>query len=127
MAYVRVCSVSDIPSDTDVLGLEVDGRPVAVARDGDGGLHAVDNVCSHQYVLLSEGEVEDCTIECWLHGSRFDLRTGEPTGLPAIRPIDVFPLRLDGDDVLVDVTQPLTAEPAEGVSSGASRPATKES
>jgi 3-phenylpropionate/trans-cinnamate dioxygenase ferredoxin subunit len=127
VAFVRVCSVSDIPSDTDVLGVEVDGRPLAVARDGDGGLHAVDNVCSHQYVLLSEGEVDDCTIECWLHGSRFDLRTGQPTGLPAVRPIDVFPLRLEGDDVLVDVTHPLnTAEP-QGVPTGAGSPATKES
>ena len=113
MAFVRVCSVSDIPSDTDVLGLEVEGRPVAVARDGDGELHAVDNVCSHQYVLLSEGEVEDCTIECWLHGSRFDLRTGQPIGLPATVPVPVYPVTIDGDDVLVDVEHPITADSQE--------------
>jgi len=46
-------------------------------------------------------------FECWLHGSRFDLRTGEPTGLPAYEPVPVYPVRLDGDDVLVDVKNPL--------------------
>ena len=115
MAFVRVCSVSDIPTDTDVLGVEIDGQPVAVARDSDGELHAVDNICSHQYVLLSEGEIEGCTIECWLHGSRFDLRTGQPTGLPATRPIDVFPLRRDGDNVLVDVAARIDTPAADSV------------
>ncbi len=52
---------------------------VAVVRDEDGDVHAVDDTCSHANVSLSEGEVDGCTIECWLHGSRFDLRTGEPT------------------------------------------------
>ena len=86
-------------------------------RDEDGDLHAVNNVCSHQYILLSEGEVDGCTIECWLHGSRFDLRTGQPSGLPATVPIDVYPLTVEGDDVLVDVTAPLTTtstRPAQG-------------
>jgi 3-phenylpropionate/trans-cinnamate dioxygenase ferredoxin subunit len=95
--------VDDVPEDTNVLGLEVDGEPLAIVRDEDGELHAINNVCSHQYVLLSEGEVEDCSIECWLHGSRFDLRTGEPTGLPATQPIDVYAIHVDGDDVLVDL------------------------
>ena len=53
---------------------------------------------------LSEGDVEDCEIECWLHGSRFDLRTGKPTGLPATEPVAVYPVTVEGDDVLVDVT-----------------------
>ncbi|GAB2673883.1 non-heme iron oxygenase ferredoxin subunit [Thalassiella azotivora] len=122
MSLQRVCSVSDVPDDTGVLGLEVDGEPVAVVRDVDGQLHAVSNVCSHQYVLLSEGEVEDCAIECWLHGSRFDLRTGEPTGLPATAPIDVYEIRVDGDDVLVDVTTRLnTTDPADRVTADASK------
>ena len=50
---------------------------------------------------LSEGEVDDSTVECWLHGSRFDLRTGKPTGLPATEPVPVYPVKIDGDDVLV--------------------------
>ena len=61
----------------------------------------------HAAVALSEGEVEDCTVECWLHGSRFDLRTGKPTGLPATEPIATFPLEVRGDDIYVDTTTTL--------------------
>jgi nitrite reductase/ring-hydroxylating ferredoxin subunit len=57
------------------------------SRDEDGGIHALEDRCTHAEVALSEGEVDDCTLECWLHGSRFDLRTGKPTGLPATVPV----------------------------------------
>jgi 3-phenylpropionate/trans-cinnamate dioxygenase ferredoxin subunit len=67
-------------------------------------------MCTHATVPLSEGEVEDCTIECWLHGSRFDLRTGEPTGLPAITPVDVYPVSIEGDDVYVDTSRTVGAD-----------------
>ena len=59
--------------------------------------------CSHAAIALSEGDVEGLQIECWLHGSRFDLRTGKPTGLPATEPVAIYPVQVDGDDVLVDV------------------------
>ena len=84
--------------------VEVDGQPIALVRCGDD-VYAIGDTCSHANVSLSEGEVEDCTIECWLHGSRFDLRTGEPTGLPAIIPIAVYPVKIDGDDVFVSVAK----------------------
>jgi 3-phenylpropionate/trans-cinnamate dioxygenase ferredoxin subunit len=51
--------------------------------------------------------VDGCTLECWLHGSRFDLRTGEPTGLPATVPVGVYAVTIEGDDVLVDISAPL--------------------
>jgi 3-phenylpropionate/trans-cinnamate dioxygenase ferredoxin component len=98
----RVLSVGDLP-EVGAVRVEVDGVPVAVVRDEEGHVHAVGDTCTHAEVSLSEGEVEDCTVECWLHGSRFDLRTGEPTALPAIRPIPVYPVTIDGDDVFVDV------------------------
>ena len=75
-------------------------------RDGD--IHAVDDTCSHANVSLSEGELDGCTLECWLHGSRFDIRTGEPSGPPAIVPIDVYPVKVEDDDVFVGTT-PLNA------------------
>ncbi|MFN8077869.1 MAG: non-heme iron oxygenase ferredoxin subunit [Kineosporiaceae bacterium] len=106
MSAVRVLSVADLPG-AGAVRVVVDGVPVAVVRDEDGGVHAVGDTCSHANVSLSEGEVEDCTIECWLHGSRFDLRTGQPLSLPAMRPVPVYPVTLDGDDVLVDVTTTL--------------------
>ncbi len=52
---------------------------------------------------LSEGEVDGFTIECWLHGSCFDLRTGQPTAMPATVPVPVYPVKIEGDDVLVSI------------------------
>ncbi len=99
MTFQRACAVSDVPAE-GALRVMMAGRPVCVARSG-GEVYAIYDVCSHAEVALSEGEVDDGTVECWLHGSRFDLRTGKPTGLPATRPVPVYPVRVDGDDVLV--------------------------
>jgi len=90
----------------------VAGLPVAVVRLDDGTVHAVGDTCTHADVSLAEGDVTGCEIECWLHGSTFDLRTGRPLSLPAIRPVPVFPVTVDGDDVLVDVTTTLGEAPA---------------
>ena len=94
----------------------VGGVPVALVLADDGEVHAVGDTCTHAEVSLSEGEVEGCAIECWLHGSAFDLRTGQPLSLPAIRPVPVFPVTIDGGDVLVDVTTTLGEAPAPGAS-----------
>ena len=101
MTAVRVCSLSDIEKGS-VISAEIGGIAVAVVHADDDAVYAVRDECSHAAVALSEGDVEDCTIECWLHGSRFDLRTGKPTGLPATTPVPVFAVRIDGDDVLID-------------------------
>ena len=92
--------LDDLP-DVGAVRCDVEGQAVAVVRAEDGTLHAIDDTCSHAEVSLSEGEVEDCAIECWLHGSRFDLRTGRPTGLPATQPVAVFALTVEDDVVLV--------------------------
>jgi len=81
----------------------VAGEPVAVVR-AEGEVYAIRDVCSHAEVPLSEGEVYDHTIECWLHGSCFDLRTGKPTGYPATEPVPVYPVKIEGDDVYVALT-----------------------
>ena len=104
MSAVAVCKLGDVPV-SGALGVIVDGTPVAVVRDSDGDLHAVRDICSHADVALSEGEVDGCTLECWLHGSRFDLRTGAPTGPPAIVPIAVHTVRIEGDDVYVALSE----------------------
>jgi nitrite reductase/ring-hydroxylating ferredoxin subunit len=101
--FVRVASLSDLADNTAV-HIEVGGTPVCLARSG-GEVMAVLDECSHAEVSLSDGEVEDCTVECWLHGSRFDLRTGKPTGLPATEAVPVFPVRVDGDDIYVAVKE----------------------
>jgi len=97
--YVKVCSLEEIPVD-GALGVEIDDTPVALVRTGDG-VFAVNDICSHAEVSLSEGEVFDGTIECWLHGSCFDLRTGKPTNPPATQPIATYKVRVEDGDVYV--------------------------
>ena len=104
MSFERACTLADVPVDQP-LAVTVDGYDVAVARSGEGDaaeVFAVEDTCSHAAIALSEGEVADCTVECWLHGSRFDLRTGKPTGLPATEPVATFPVEVRGGDVYVD-------------------------
>ena len=98
---MRACSMSEIPTE-GAIRVVIDGVPVCVART-EGHVFAINDVCSHADVSLSEGEVEDGTIECWLHGSRFDLRTGAPTGLPATKPVATYPVTVNGDDVFVSL------------------------
>jgi 3-phenylpropionate/trans-cinnamate dioxygenase ferredoxin subunit len=100
MTFERACALSEVPED-EALGVTLGRFDVAVARHGEE-VFAVENICSHAAVALSEGEVEDCTIECWLHGSRFDLRTGKPSGLPATEPVATFPVDVRDGDVYVD-------------------------
>jgi len=104
MAFTRACALSDVASDT-ALAVAVDGVDVAIVRAGDE-VFAITDECSHAAIPLSEGDVEGCEIECWLHGSRFDLRTGKPSGPPATEPVPTYPVRGEGDDVLVDVANP---------------------
>ena len=104
MSFVRACATSDVEPGAG-LAVTVDDVAVAVVRDGDDW-YAVYDECSHAAIPLSEGEVEGNQIECWLHGSMFDLRTGKPTNLPATEPVAIYPVRVDGDDVLIDVHSP---------------------
>ncbi len=86
-----------------VLAVEVDGEEIALLRDGDD-IYALRDECSHASIPLSEGEVEGCEIECWLHGSRFDARTGKPVNLPATEPVPTYPTQIEGDTVMVDLS-----------------------
>jgi 3-phenylpropionate/trans-cinnamate dioxygenase ferredoxin subunit len=108
MSFVRACGLSELEEDAPKR-VELDGTPVSVVRTA-GEVFAINDICSHANVSLSEGEVEDCQIECWLHGSAFDLRTGKPSGLPATRPVPVYPVKIEGGSVLVDVRASLTQE-----------------
>ena len=103
MSFVKVCALSDLAENT-AISAEVDGVPLCVART-QGEVLALLDECSHAEVALSDGEVSNGTVECWLHGSRFDLRTGKPIGPPATEAVTTYPVRVDGDDVLVDVKE----------------------
>jgi 3-phenylpropionate/trans-cinnamate dioxygenase ferredoxin subunit len=108
MTFQRACGIGDVASGA-ALAVDLDGTDVAVVRDGDDW-YAIDDECSHASIPLSEGDVEGCEIECWLHGSRFDLRTGKPSGPPATEPVPVYAVRVEGDDVLVDVETPVNTD-----------------
>jgi 3-phenylpropionate/trans-cinnamate dioxygenase ferredoxin component len=97
--YTRACALADLP-DEGAIAVEVDSEPVAIFRTS-GEVFALRDVCSHAEVALSEGEIYDHTVECWLHGSCFDLRTGNPTGPPATEPVATYHVKIQGDDVYV--------------------------
>jgi 3-phenylpropionate/trans-cinnamate dioxygenase ferredoxin component len=103
MALVRICSLDDVPAG-EVRRFEIDHRPIAVVNLGEDGVRAVDAICSHAHYFLDEGDVDPDfgTIECPKHGSTFDLDTGRPTTLPATQPVDVFDVKIEGDDVYID-------------------------
>ena len=105
MAPVRVASVGDIPPGS-MAAFDIDGTEVLVANC-NGELLAINNICSHAYAELSDGELDtdDCSVTCPVHGSAFDLRTGRPNILPAFAPVAAYRVSMEGDDVLVDVAE----------------------
>lgn len=98
---VRACAVADVAPES-ALAVEVGRNDVAIVRSGDR-FYAIADECSHAAIPLSEGDVGDGEIECYLHGSRFDLLTGEPRGLPATEPVAVYRCRVVGQEVFVDL------------------------
>lgn len=98
---VDVGSVGELGMDT-ATKITVDGQDIALVRCEEG-VFAIGNQCSHADVDLSEGEVEGCALECWLHGSQFDLRTGKPLSLPAIEPVPTFAVTLEGEGDLARI------------------------
>jgi 3-phenylpropionate/trans-cinnamate dioxygenase ferredoxin subunit len=104
---VKVCEVADLPPQGSVRRVDLDGEPVAIVAT-EGEYHALDDICSHDEVSLADGEVEGHTVECWLHGSRFDVRTGEALCLPAKKPVDVYDIKIQDDGVYLS-TAPKSA------------------
>ena len=101
MTRERVCSASELQPDS-ARRVVIDGIPIAVVKDSAGDIHAIGDTCTHGDISLSEGFVEDGTLECWAHGSRFSLLSGKPLSLPAFEPVPVYVVELDGDDVYID-------------------------
>jgi nitrite reductase/ring-hydroxylating ferredoxin subunit len=101
--FVRAASLSDLPVN-GMLGVVLNGQRIALFRT-DHQIYATSNICSHDEAILTEGwlEAEDCTIECPLHGARFDFRDGRALTLPAYQPISVFPTKIEADAVWVEL------------------------
>ena len=101
MAFVKAGNVGDVPPGTAKV-FEVSDRAIAVCNV-EGKLYAIDDVSTHDEGSLDQGFLEDFEIECPRHGARFDVRTGEVTALPASLPVDIFEVRVQGDDIEIDV------------------------
>ena len=109
MPFVAAAPLADVP-DGGALAVDIDGEEVVLVRDGDD-VYAVRDECSHASIPLSEGDVTvssagSCEIECWLHGSRFDVRTGTPLNLPATEAVPTYSTQIEGDTVMVDLSTP---------------------
>ena len=99
--FKTIAKKDDIPPG-EVRVYKVNDKELAVAHTGEG-FFAIDDVCTHDGGPLGEGYVEDCQIECPRHGARFDLKTGKAVTLPAVMPVNAYPVRVEGDDVQVEV------------------------
>jgi 3-phenylpropionate/trans-cinnamate dioxygenase ferredoxin subunit len=101
---VEIGRTTDVP-EGEARRFLADRIEVAVANLGNGVFLAVDDVCSHAEASLSEGEVdvEEETIECPRHGSVFDLRSGKPKALPATLPVLTFPVKVEGDVIMIEL------------------------
>ncbi len=96
--WVRVAAAKDIPPG-ELLGVEVAGRKIAVFHLDDDTWHAIDNVCTHAYALLSDGWLDGDEIECPLHAGRFDVRTGRAISPPVEEDVQTYEVRLEGSDL----------------------------
>ena len=83
------------------LRMEKDGESICVVRIGDE-VFAIGDTCSHSDASLSEGDINDFKIECWLHGAEFDLRSGEALTPPAVAPVKKYSVHVDGDSVTIE-------------------------
>ena len=101
LATERLCGRNDV-APGEARRFDVAGHRIALVRIGDD-FYAIGDRCSHADFSLSEGDVypDELEIECWKHGSTFSLTTGEPQCLPAVRPVPVYDVRVEGDDVYV--------------------------
>jgi len=97
--WVSVAKLDSIKPG-DVVGVTLGEREIALYNI-DGAIYATDNLCTHAFALLSQGWLDGDCIECPLHGGRFEVKTGKALGAPVTKDIDVFPVKLEGDDVLV--------------------------
>jgi 3-phenylpropionate/trans-cinnamate dioxygenase ferredoxin subunit len=100
-SWHRVAAVSDI-IDGEAKPARVGELEIALVRV-DGAIYAIEDVCPHAYALLSQGFVEGNEIECPLHAARFEISTGKVLCPPADRDLLTYPVRVDGEDVLVNV------------------------
>ena len=101
MALEKVASLASLKPG-DLKTINANGRAICLANVG-GDILAIDDKCTHVGGSLSLGTLDGDVVECPFHGSRFNVRTGEVVQGPARRPVPSYPVKVDGDDILVDL------------------------
>jgi naphthalene 1,2-dioxygenase system ferredoxin subunit len=99
--FVKVAKLDDIPSG-EPLQVEAEGQKMALVRV-DGDVYCVQDICTHEHAYLSEGFCEGYEIECPLHGSIFDVRTGEVKSLPATEDLKTYPVKIEDGQIQIEV------------------------
>jgi nitrite reductase/ring-hydroxylating ferredoxin subunit len=100
--WVRIASTSDVP-EGEARAIEIMGLNLALYHVGDAWF-CTDNVCTHAFALLTDGWLEEHTIECPLHGGQFDIRTGKGLCAPIVSDLKTFPIQIDGEDILITLS-----------------------
>jgi 3-phenylpropionate/trans-cinnamate dioxygenase ferredoxin subunit len=101
MAAEKICAVDEL-NPNEAVRVVIDGVAIALVMDSAGECHAIGDTCTHGDISLAEGFVEDGTLECWAHGSRFSLESGKPLTLPAYEPVPVYELSIVDGDIYID-------------------------
>jgi 3-phenylpropionate/trans-cinnamate dioxygenase ferredoxin component len=100
--WVEACNVDDVEVE-DVIGVEVNGAPIAIYRCPEGNFFATDGLCTHEQVSLADGLVMDHIIECPKHNGRFDYRTGAGRGAPVCVNLRTYPVKVDANAVFIEI------------------------
>jgi len=101
MTFTHAANLSDLVED-EPLAVKLGDEQIALYRL-DGEVYATHNVCTHQFALLSDGYMEDGCIECPLHQGKFDIKTGAAMCAPVTQSIRVYPVKVEGGQIMVDL------------------------
>ena len=101
---MRICALEDIKPGKSIR-VKVGDLAIAVVRTPNGDVKALDDKCSHGEISLSEGFIDNETIECWAHGAKFDLNTGKPLSLPAYEPVATYEVLIDNGDIFLEIEE----------------------
>jgi 3-phenylpropionate/trans-cinnamate dioxygenase ferredoxin subunit len=101
---MRICALEDIKPGKSIR-VKIGDLAIAVVRTPNGDVKALDDKCSHGEISLSEGFVDNETIECWAHGAKFDLNTGKPLSLPAYEPVATYEVLIENGDIFLEIEE----------------------
>ncbi len=101
---LRICALEDIKPGKSIR-VKVGDVAIAIVRTPNGDVKALDDKCSHGEISISEGFIDNETIECWAHGAKFDLNTGKPLSLPAYEPVATYEVLIENGDIFLEIEQ----------------------